>query len=418
MQLTRGPNLRDTLRPAAHTEVAPTRNGWSRLSGVCTALVPGRSARSTSSHRRRSSDSRSAGGAAGGRRSSSTHPDPVVYRCRRIGRNGEPFEMLKFRKMLRDAHGSALTAVDDERFTPIGQFLAVSRLDELPQLYNVLKGEMRLVGPRPETEEFVLAYPEQYREILSVSPGLTGLAQLRFAGEAHLLEGVEDRAQRYREHILPGKVNIDLAYVRDGTHAYRPKDPCRHGGAAARDPRPGPPRGGRADSAERGSPRWHLSRRVIALHERIHGSSLSVTARADCARPRRRRASQRAPGALAGRTHCFPPARPRRPPRQSGRLLDRVGAGSAVTGHDAGRSEAVLGLEGACGVAVGFRRARRGRGRAVVGNGRLATLTPSAAIARPGVIPRTGERNLIDRSRRAIGCRIRAAWILGCGASG
>ena len=113
-------------------------------------------------------------------------PGPVLYRCRRVGYRGELFEMVKFRKMRRDAVGSALTAYEDERFTPIGKFLSVTRLDELPQLWNVLKGDMRLVGPRPEMEEFVAHYPTEYEEILSVRPGLTGMAQLEFFDESRV----------------------------------------------------------------------------------------------------------------------------------------------------------------------------------------------------------------------------------------
>jgi lipopolysaccharide/colanic/teichoic acid biosynthesis glycosyltransferase len=144
-------------------------------------------------------------------------PGPILFRCTRVGLGGEPFDMLKFRKMRRDAVGTALTSSRDERFTPIGRFLALTRLDELPQVWNVIKGDMRLVGPRPETCDFTNSYPEQYAEILTVTPGLTGLAQLRFAGESQLLEGVEDRVTRYREHILPEKINLDLAYVRSHT---------------------------------------------------------------------------------------------------------------------------------------------------------------------------------------------------------
>ena len=121
--------------------------------------------------------------------------------------------MLKFRKMRDQADDRAVTLEDDERFTPIGRFLATTRLDELPQVINILRGEMRLVGPRPELEVFVSCHAEEYREILTIAPGLTGEAQLRFLGERALLVGPEPELQ-YAEKLLPAKIQIDLDYVR------------------------------------------------------------------------------------------------------------------------------------------------------------------------------------------------------------
>jgi lipopolysaccharide/colanic/teichoic acid biosynthesis glycosyltransferase len=143
-------------------------------------------------------------------------PGPVLYRSRRIGRGGLPFDMLKFRTMVRDAAGPPLSARGDERYTPLGRTLASSRLDELPQLWNVLRGEMRLVGPRPEVEDFVQAFPDAYERILSVPPGLTGPAQVAYAWEGEILARAQavDRARVYRDEILPYKVAIDLAYAR------------------------------------------------------------------------------------------------------------------------------------------------------------------------------------------------------------
>jgi lipopolysaccharide/colanic/teichoic acid biosynthesis glycosyltransferase len=140
-------------------------------------------------------------------------PGPVFYRSPRIGRNGQPFSMLKFRTMLHGAAGPPLSCEGDERYTPLGRWLSRHRLDELPQIWNVLRGDMRLVGPRPEVEEFVTAYPEEYERILSVLPGLTGPAQLRYAGEGVLLAEAVDRLATYRESILPAKIEIDLAYA-------------------------------------------------------------------------------------------------------------------------------------------------------------------------------------------------------------
>ncbi len=120
--------------------------------------------------------------------------------------------MLKFRKMRRDAQSHPVTLDDDERFTPIGRFLAATRLDELPQFINVIRGEMRIVGPRPELECFVTQFSEQYAEILSVTPGITGNAQLRFINERLLLAG-PDPANIYSEHVLPVKIEIDTQYA-------------------------------------------------------------------------------------------------------------------------------------------------------------------------------------------------------------
>ena len=122
--------------------------------------------------------------------------------ARRIGLGGEPFLMLKFRTMRQSAEGPALTRSDDERLTPVGRFLARSRLDELPQLWHVLTGRMRLVGPRPEDPEFVELFSREYEEILSVPPGITGSTQL-----VHFADGIEldvdDPAGHYADEILP-----------------------------------------------------------------------------------------------------------------------------------------------------------------------------------------------------------------------
>jgi lipopolysaccharide/colanic/teichoic acid biosynthesis glycosyltransferase len=142
-------------------------------------------------------------------------PGPVLYRATRVGRSGKTFRMLKFRKMRRCATGSPLTMDCDERFTPIGRFLALTKLDELPQLYNVLRGDMRLVGPRPEDVSFVERYREHYDEILSVVPGITGPAAVQYASESRMLAGHEDPVAFYAEHLMPLKIEIDIEYVRN-----------------------------------------------------------------------------------------------------------------------------------------------------------------------------------------------------------
>jgi lipopolysaccharide/colanic/teichoic acid biosynthesis glycosyltransferase len=138
---------------------------------------------------------------------------PVFYRCRRVGSDCREFAMLKFRKMHDDATGPGLTVVNDPRFTRVGRFLAVSKLDELPQLWNVLKGEMSIVGPRPESPEFVALRPAVFATVLGqVRPGITGPSQLAFAREGELLAR-DDSHEYYVNHLLPAKLAIDTHYA-------------------------------------------------------------------------------------------------------------------------------------------------------------------------------------------------------------
>jgi len=141
---------------------------------------------------------------------------PVFYRARRAGRRGRELWVLKFRKMYDGASGHALTGDVDPRFTRIGRFLARTKLDELPQLWNVFRGQMSLVGPRPEDPGFVALHVDAYREILSIRPGVTGLCQLAFAKEAEILDP-KDRVGHYVDRILPQKVNLDVLYTRART---------------------------------------------------------------------------------------------------------------------------------------------------------------------------------------------------------
>jgi exopolysaccharide biosynthesis polyprenyl glycosylphosphotransferase len=139
-------------------------------------------------------------------------PGPIFYRARRVGVGGREFAMLKFRKMRNDAQGPKITLADDQRFTRVGRFLAASKLDELPQLWNVIRGEMTLVGPRPEDPSYVAEYPDQFREILSVRPGITGLSQIQYRDESSLLVG-DDFEQLYRDDLLPRKIAFDRHYA-------------------------------------------------------------------------------------------------------------------------------------------------------------------------------------------------------------
>jgi lipopolysaccharide/colanic/teichoic acid biosynthesis glycosyltransferase len=139
-------------------------------------------------------------------------PGPVFFRAERVGYRVSRLRMLKFRKMRSDAAGPALTSVDDARFTRVGRVLVFMKLDELPQLWNVVRGEMSLVGPRPEDAAFVAAQPEAYAEIVQVKPGVTGLCQLAFARESELL-AAGDRIDYYVQQLLPQKAAIDQLYA-------------------------------------------------------------------------------------------------------------------------------------------------------------------------------------------------------------
>lgn len=139
---------------------------------------------------------------------------PVIYRQQRLGRNGVPFEILKFRTMRPSSTGPSVTAADDPRITRVGKILRSTKLDELPQLWNILRGDMSLVGPRPEVEMFAAHWTdEQRRIILSIRPGLTDPASLEFRREAEILASHENPETHYVEHILPAKAEIYTSYV-------------------------------------------------------------------------------------------------------------------------------------------------------------------------------------------------------------
>lgn len=141
-------------------------------------------------------------------------PGPVLYRVRRVGFGGRTLTMLKFRKMHDHAHGIPLTADADPRLTRVGKLLARTRLDELPQLWDVARGRMSIVGPRPEDPEFVALHPDSYERILSVRPGITGLSQLAFAEEHSILDQ-SNLVSDYVDRILPQKVGLDTLYARE-----------------------------------------------------------------------------------------------------------------------------------------------------------------------------------------------------------
>jgi len=142
----------------------------------------------------------------------SSDPGPVLYRARRMGEGGTIISVLKVRTMVVDAGGSNLTTAADPRVTRLGRLLRRYRIDELPQLINVVRGEMSLVGPRPEDPIFVDMRDPLHLRVFSARPGITGLAQLEFHDEASLLTG-PGAEQRYREEILPAKLAFDVAYL-------------------------------------------------------------------------------------------------------------------------------------------------------------------------------------------------------------
>lgn len=141
-------------------------------------------------------------------------PGPVFYRATRIGKGGQPFSMLKFRTMVAgaDRQGPAVTASGDRRITRVGRWLRRSKLDELPQLINVLRGDMSLVGPRPEDPRYVALYTPAQRAVLAVRPGITGPATIKYRHEEEALARAPDLDASYRQ-IMQEKLALDLEYV-------------------------------------------------------------------------------------------------------------------------------------------------------------------------------------------------------------
>ena len=144
-------------------------------------------------------------------------PGPMLYRGTRVGLRGKLFSMLKFRTMVRDAEslGGSATAADDPRLTSSGKFLRRYKLDELPQLINVLVGDMSLVGPRPEVEKYVSLFSLEEKAVLTVRPGITDWASIWNSNEAAVLDGSRDPEKTYEELIRPTKLALQLLYVRN-----------------------------------------------------------------------------------------------------------------------------------------------------------------------------------------------------------
>ena len=137
------------------------------------------------------------------------------YIQERIGKDGKPFGLYKFRTMRIGADSEGLLTVGehDQRITRIGHFLRKTKMDELPQLLNVLKGEMSLVGPRPEVRKYVELYTEEQRKVLSVRPGITDYASIEYVNENELLSQSEDSERTYIEQVMPDKIKLNMRYL-------------------------------------------------------------------------------------------------------------------------------------------------------------------------------------------------------------
>lgn len=145
-----------------------------------------------------------------------TSAGPVFYLQQRVGKDGVLFRLFKFRTMRINADKAAAITIGerDSRITSVGYWLRKFKIDELPQLINVWKGEMSLVGPRPEVKKFVDLYSDQQREVLTAKPGITDFASIEFRNENKLLEGKEDPIDFYIREIMPVKLALNLKYIR------------------------------------------------------------------------------------------------------------------------------------------------------------------------------------------------------------
>ena len=144
-----------------------------------------------------------------------TSKGPAFFKQERVGLNFRPFQILKFRSMVVGAPklGAAVTVDGDPRITTIGRLMRKSKLDELPQLFNVLKGDMSLVGPRPEVPEYVHLFQRDYQELLSVRPGITDISSITYRYEEEILAAAEDPREAYISEVLPAKIELGKSYI-------------------------------------------------------------------------------------------------------------------------------------------------------------------------------------------------------------
>jgi lipopolysaccharide/colanic/teichoic acid biosynthesis glycosyltransferase len=149
-------------------------------------------------------------------------PGPVLFKQERIGKNFVPFLIYKFRTMKSDAYekGPLITISGDKRVTIVGRMLRKWKIDEFPQLINVIKGEMSLVGPRPEVFKYVKLYESDYEEILSVRPGITDLSSLSFRNEESILKNKADPENFYKYELLPKKIKLAREYIKKSSVTY------------------------------------------------------------------------------------------------------------------------------------------------------------------------------------------------------
>ncbi len=147
---------------------------------------------------------------------------PIFFKQVRISKNGKEFEIYKFRTMIQDAEskGMQITVEKDSRITKVGKFLRKSKIDELPQLINVLKGDMSFVGPRPEVPKYVALYDKDQRNILKVRPGITDIASIEYRDESSILAKSMDPEKTYIEEIMPKKIELNLIYIRNISVLY------------------------------------------------------------------------------------------------------------------------------------------------------------------------------------------------------
>jgi lipopolysaccharide/colanic/teichoic acid biosynthesis glycosyltransferase len=152
----------------------------------------------------------------------STSKGGIFFRQKRVGRNGIDFWLYKFRTMKPGSDKKGLITVGgkDARITTIGYFLRKFKLDEFPQLINVIKGDMSIVGPRPEVRKYVEMYTEEQTKVLSVRPGLTDLASIRYINENELLGNSNDPEKTYVEEIMPAKLQLNLIYINEQNFWY------------------------------------------------------------------------------------------------------------------------------------------------------------------------------------------------------
>ncbi|MEO6567708.1 MAG: sugar transferase [Opitutaceae bacterium] len=144
---------------------------------------------------------------------------PIFFRQTRVGRGGQPFSILKFRSMRPDAprKGPSVTARGDSRVTRVGHWLRTTKFDELPQLWNVVRGDMSFVGPRPEVPSYVALYSSAHRAVLAMRPGITDEASIEFRDEEKLLAAASNPQQFYIEYCMPRKIAVNLAYAERAT---------------------------------------------------------------------------------------------------------------------------------------------------------------------------------------------------------